>query len=57
MSTDWENYAESIGEAINTSNGYQKLNSSIYEKSELTKFQKRAIEEGRDIYAFTLKII
>ena len=57
MSTDWENYAESIGEAVNNSNGYQKLDSSIYENSELTKFQKRAVEEGRAIYTFALKVI
>jgi tRNA (guanine-N7-)-methyltransferase len=56
MSTDWKNYAESIGEAIDASNGYQKLDSSIYENSELTKFQKRAIEEGRAIYTFALKV-
>ena len=57
MSTDWENYAESIGEAVNNSNGYQKLDSSIYENSELTKFQKKAVEEGRAIYTFALKVI
>ena len=57
MSTDWKNYAESIGEAVNNSNGYQKLDSSIYENSELTKFQKRAVEEGRAIYTFALKVI
>ena len=55
MSTDWENYAESIEETILESNGYKRLKSSIYEKSELTKFQKRAMEEGRKIYTFTLK--
>jgi tRNA G46 methylase TrmB len=55
MSTDWKNYAESIEETILESNGYTRLKSSIYEKSELTKFQKRAMEEGRKIYTFTLK--
>ena len=55
ISTDWENYAESIEETILESNGYKRLKSSIYEKSELTKFQKRAMEEGRKIYTFTLK--
>ena len=55
MSTDWKNYAESIDEAINNSNGYKRLDSSVYEKSELTKFQKRAVEEGRGIYTFALK--
>ncbi|MDA7830079.1 tRNA (guanosine(46)-N7)-methyltransferase TrmB [Gammaproteobacteria bacterium] len=57
MSTDWENYAKSIDRAVNNSNGYQKLDSSIYENSELTKFQKRAVVEGRAIYTFALKVI
>ena len=43
------------GKIILESNGYKRLKSSIYEKSELTKFQKRAMEEGRKIYTFTLK--
>ena len=55
MSTDWKNYAESIEETIEDSYGYKRLSSSIYEKSQLTKFQKRAIEEGRKIYTFSLK--
>ena len=55
MSTDWEDYAESIEETILDSNGYKRLKSSSYEKLELTKFQKRAVEEGRKIYTFTLK--
>ena len=55
MSTEWEEYAESIEETILDSNGYKRLKSSSYEKLELTKFQKRAVEEGRKIYTFTLK--
>ncbi len=55
MSTDWEDYAESIEETILDSNGYKRLKSSSYEKLELTKFQKRAVKEGRKIYTFTLK--
>ena len=55
MSTDWEDYAQSIEETILDSNGYKRLKSSSYEKLELTKFQKRAVEEGRKIYTFTLK--
>ena len=55
ISTDWENYAESIEEAINQSSGYEKLTGSVYQESELTKFQQRAAKEGRDIYCFPLK--
>ena len=55
MSTDWENYAESIDEVISASGKYERLDSSIYEESDLTKFQKRAMQEDRNIYSFSLK--
>jgi tRNA G46 methylase TrmB len=55
MSTDWENYAESIEESINQNSIFEVLNSSPYEYLKLTKFQQRAIEEGRKIYPFSLK--
>ena len=55
ISTDWENYAESIEEAINQSSGYKKLSGSIYQESDLTKFQQRAAKEGRDIFVFSLQ--
>lgn len=57
MSTDWENYAESIDEVISASGKYERLDSSIYEESDLTKFQKRAKQEDRNIYSFSLKKI
>lgn len=57
MSTDWENYAESIEESINQNSIFEVLNSSPYEYLKLTKFQQRAIEEGRKIYPFSLKKI
>ena len=40
MSTDWENYAESIEEAINNNGGFIKLEDSIYQEADLTKFQQ-----------------
>ena len=55
MSTDWENYAESINESINQNSDFKILNSSPYENISLTKFQQRAIEEGRKIYPFSLQ--
>ena len=57
MSTDWENYAESIEESINQNSIFEVLTSSSYEHLKLTKFQQRAIEEGRKIYPFSLKKI
>ena len=55
MSTDWKNYAESINESINQNSDFKILNSSPYENITLTKFQQRAIEEGRKIYPFSLQ--
>ena len=55
MSTDWENYAEAIEEAINNNGGFIKSEDSIYKEADLTKFQQRAITEGRKIYPFPLK--
>lgn len=57
MSTDVKNYAESIEEQLQMSAGYKRNNFSLYETSELTKFQRRAMDEGRKIYPFSLKKI
>jgi tRNA (guanine-N7-)-methyltransferase len=55
ISTDWENYAESIDESINKNLGFKILSSSPYENIILTKFQQRAVKEGRKIYPFSLR--
>jgi tRNA (guanine-N7-)-methyltransferase len=55
MSTDWKNYAESIEEAIDQNEGFIALKGSIYKEADLTKFQQRAVREGRKIYPFPLK--
>ena len=57
MSTDVEDYAESISEQLDISAGFQRNDSSLYEASPLTKFQRRAMNEGRKIYPFSLKKI
>tara|TARA_A100001015_G_scaffold254918_1_gene296065 strand:- start:284 stop:931 length:648 start_codon:yes stop_codon:yes gene_type:complete len=57
MSTDWENYADSIDESINQNLIFEVLTSSSYEHLKLTKFQQKAIDEGRKIYHFSLKKI
>ena len=57
MSTDVEDYAESISEQLDISVGFQRNDSSLYEASSLTKFQRRAMDEGRKIYPFSLKKI
>ena len=57
MSTDVEDYAESITEQLGMSVGFQRNDRSLYEASSLTKFQRRAMNEGRKIYPFSLKKI
>ena len=57
MSTDWENYSESIEEAINQNKGFLRLKNSIYKEADLTKFQQRAVKGGRKIYPFPLQKI
>lgn len=57
ISTDWENYAESIEETIDSFEGFKRANGSIYEDTFLTKFQQRAKKEGRKIYPFALEKI
>ena len=57
MSTDWENYAEAIDETINQNSDFEVLSSSPYENVTLTKFQQRAVKDGRKIYPFSLKKI
>ena len=57
MSTDVEDYAESITEQLGMSAGFQRNDRSLYEASSLTKFQRRAMNEGRKIYPFSLKKI
>ena len=57
ISTDWENYAESIDEAISQNKGFVRLKNSIYKEADLTKFQQRALTEGRKIYPFPLQKI
>ena len=57
MSTDWKNYADSIDESINQNLIFEVLTSSSYEHLKLTKFQQKAIDEGRKIYHFSLKKI
>ena len=57
ITTDWKNYADSIDESINQNLIFEVLTSSSYEHLKLTKFQQKAIDEGRKIYHFSLKKI
>ena len=55
ISTDWENYAESIKDTISRSEYFVSSNESYMNEKQLTKFEKRGIDQGRKIFGFNLK--
>ena len=52
ISTDWENYAESIQDLLGSINLFIESKKMYLEKNRLTKFEKRGDNEGREIYIF-----
>ena len=52
VSTDWDNYAESIHETLEQNVRFSLNKNSKYNNGFLTKFQKRAIKENRKISNF-----
>ena len=52
ISTDWENYAESIQDLLGSINIFKESKKMYLEKNRLTKFEKRGENEGRKIYIF-----
>ena len=57
ISTDWENYAESIEEEIYKTKEYFSFKQISNEGMPITRFQQRAINEGRSIHTFLLKVL
>lgn len=57
ISTDWDNYAESIEEEIEKTNGSFEFKKISNEGMPITRFQRRAIDEGREIHTFLLKVL
>ena len=57
ISTDWENYAESIEEELEKTKDQFSFTQISNEGMPITRFQQRAIKEGRSIYTFLLKAI
>ena len=55
ISTDWENYAESINDVLKNSKIFVNKNLVSNTVSTPTKFQKKAITEGRKIFSFKVK--
>ena len=57
ISTDWQNYAESIEEELEKIKDQFSFTQISNEGMPITRFQKRAIKEGRSIYTFLLKVL
>ena len=57
ISTDWENYAEFIEEEIQKSLSDFEYKKILNEGMPITRFQQRAINEGRAIHTFLLKTL
>ncbi len=57
ISTDWENYAESIEEEIEKTKEHFSHKQISNEGMPITRFQQRAINEGRLIHTFLLKVL
>ena len=55
ISTDWQNYAESIEEDLRVFKKFSKIKDSIITRNELTKFERRGISEERKISVFNFK--
>ena len=55
ISTDWQNYAESIEEDLRVFKKFSKTKDSIITRKELTKFERRGISEERKISVFDFK--
>ena len=56
ISTDWENYAESIEEELEKTKDHFSFTQISNEGMPITRFQRRAINEGRSIHTFLLKV-
>ena len=52
ISTDWENYAESIKAILSASSYFEPSKNFFLKKEYLTKFELRGKNEGRDIFEF-----
>tara|TARA_B100000700_G_C14863068_1_gene769611 strand:- start:11 stop:547 length:537 start_codon:yes stop_codon:yes gene_type:complete len=57
ISTDWQNYAESIEEELEKIKDQFSFTQISNEGMPITRFQQRAIKEGRSIYTFLLKVL
>ena len=55
ISTDWENYAESISELFVKNKLFKPSSNKSFQKDSLSKFERRGTEEGRELFEFNYK--
>ena len=55
ISTDWENYAESISELFVKNKLFKPSSNKSFQKDSLSKFERRGKDEGRELFEFNYK--
>ena len=55
ISTDWENYAESISELFVKNKLFRPSSNKSFQKDSLSKFERRGKDEGRELFEFNYK--
>ena len=55
ISTDWENYAESISELFLKNKLFKPSSNKSFQKDSLSKFERRGKDEGRELFEFNYK--
>ena len=55
ISTDWENYAESISESFEKNKLFKPSSNKSFQKDSLSKFERRGKDEDRELFEFNYK--
>ena len=55
ISTDWENYAESISELFVKNKLFKPSSNKSFQKDSLSKFERRGKDKGRELFEFNYK--
>ena len=55
ISTDWENYAESISELFVKNKLFKPSSNKSFQKDSHSKFERRGKDEGRELFEFNYK--
>ena len=55
ISTDWENYAESISDLFEKNKLFKSSSIKSFQKDSLSKFERRGKDEGRELFEFNYK--